>query len=436
VSGIELMTALRPPTRAVKDETTGGWVSAPNPGALHRPIEPAPPEAMPAHPVAQGWESGFLDEEAFQWRRDPDSLTDAECMLPHAVGLDINTAFLAAAARLTVGLSEPEHVTAPVFDKKIPGSWLVDLSHIDIDPRLPNPFTPRGIRPEGPAWYATPTVAYAVELGAHVRPIEAYLRRETGAYLDPWHDRLKDAYVATMADAGIPMGKDADETVFLAAMALHTILRSGSDKDLAAVREQLAAAGREDVAGLDDGELTAALRRHQQIGMVLSAVKGTVKGGIGKLKENPQGRHHRDGERWPALERPTWRPDIRAAVISKARVNMHRKMANVARASGAVLPPQETGGVFTVRFAPDALMPLGVLSDCVVYPSKGPSPLDCLPLSDDGHVRPGTFRIGGTPGLAKVEGVQDMYWAVDLLERGLNPARHIKGGDAVLDEGE
>jgi hypothetical protein len=28
-----------------------------------------------------------------------------------------------------------------------------------------------------------------------VEPIEAYLRRETGAYLDPCHDRLKTAYV-------------------------------------------------------------------------------------------------------------------------------------------------------------------------------------------------------------------------------------------------
>lgn len=29
-----------------------------------------------------------------------------------------------------------------------------------------------------------------------------------------------------------------------------------------------------------------------------------------------------------------------------------------------------------------------------------------------------------------------MLWAVDLMEKGLNPARHIEGGDAVLDEGE
>ncbi|MDQ0904744.1 hypothetical protein [Streptomyces canus] len=33
-------------------------------------------------------------------------------------------------------------------------------------------------------------------------------------------------------------------------------------------------------------------------------------------------------------------------------------------------------------------------------------------------------------------GFTAMAWAVDLMEQGHNPARHIKGGDAVLDEGE
>lgn len=28
-----------------------------------------------------------------------------------------------------------------------------------------------------------------------------------------------------------------------------------------------------------------------------------------------------------------------------------------------------------------------------------------------------------------------MLWTVDVMEKGLNPARHIRGGDAVLDEG-
>lgn len=378
VSGLELMTALRPPTRAVRDTTTGGWVSGHNPGSLgSTPVDPAPPEARPEHPVAQGWTGGFLDEEAYQWVRDIDLLTGGEAALPYAVGLDINTAFLAAAARLTVGLSAPEHVTAPAFDPKVPGCWLVDLSPIDLDPRLPSPFTPSGERPTGPAWYETRTVAYAQELGYNVAPLEAYLRYETGAFLDPWHDRLKSAYVDTMADLGVTA--DLDAPAFLAAMEQH----KDADPAMAAV---------------------------------LAAVKATVKGGVGKLREGPQGKGYRDGERWPALERPTWRPDIRAAVISKARVNMHRKMANMVKATG--------------------MYPLAVLSDCVVYPSKGPSPLDFLPYSTSGKPLPGVFRLGPTPGAAKLEGVQSMAWAVDLMERGYNPARHIKGGDAVLDDGE
>ncbi|GAA2280830.1 helix-turn-helix transcriptional regulator [Streptomyces hawaiiensis] len=380
VSGLELMTALRPPTRAVRDEATGNWVPGHNPGSLGtQPVDPAPPEATPEHPVVvdSGWSGGFLDEEAYQWVREVDLLSDEECHLPYAVGLDLNTAFLAAAARLTVGLSGPEHFVGPQFNPKIPGSWLVDLSHVELDPRLPSPFTPSGERPSGPAWYQTHTVAYAQELGYNVRPLEAYLRRSTGAYLDPWHDRLKSAYVDTLADLGVT--RDLDDRQFLAAMERH----KDNDPALAAV---------------------------------LAAIKATVKGGIGKLRERPQGRHYKQGERWPALERPTWRPDIRAAVISKARVNMHRKLLNMAKLTG--------------RY------PLAVLSDCVVYPSPGPSPLDFLPYAASGKSQPGAFRLGPTPGLAKPEGVQEMLWAVDLMEKGLNPARHVKGGDAVLDDGE
>ncbi|WP_329094647.1 telomere-associated protein Tap [Streptomyces sp. NBC_01439] len=378
VSGLELMTALRPPTRAVQEN--GTWVSGHNPGSLGTdPMDPAPPEAIAEHPVVvrSGWNAGFLNEEAYQWVRDPALLSDEECLLPYAVGLDLNTAFLAAAARLTVGLSAPDHFHGPVFNKKIPGSWLADLSHVDLDPRLPSPFTPDGTRPTGPAWYQTHTLAYAQELGHDVQPIEAYLRRETGAYLDPWHDRLKTAYMDTLADLGV-------------------------------------------TADLTDAEFLAAMEHHKQadpgMAAVLAAIKATVKGGIGKLRERPQGRTYRDGEPWPAMQRPTWRPDIRAAVISKARVNMHRKLTNMVKLTG--------------------LFPLAVLSDCVVYPSPGASPLDFLPYAASGKPLMGGFRLGPTPGLAKLEGVQGMGWAVDLMEKGLNPARHIKGGDAVLDDGE
>ncbi len=115
-----------------------------------------------------------------------------------------------------------------------------------MDPRLPSPFTPDGTRPTGPAWYQTHTVAYAQELGYNVQPIEAYLRRETGAYLDPWHDRLKSAYVDTLADLGVT--RDLDDRAFLAAMEQHKQV----DPALAAV---------------------------------LAAIKATVKGGVGKLRD-------------------------------------------------------------------------------------------------------------------------------------------------------
>lgn len=265
-SGLELMSALRPPTRPERDQD-GSWVSAPNPGALTAVLDPAPPEAPAEHPVAQDWKAaggGFLDEEAYQWVRPMETLTDEECLLPWAVGIDINTAFLAAANRLTVGLDAPVHRSRPVFDKKIPGAWRVDLSHVAVDPRLPSPFTPSGEQPAGPAWYATPTVAYAVELGAEVRPLEAFLRFDTGAYLDPWHDRLREAYLATMADLGVPSGKDVGEQEFLAAMEHHKQADPG-------------------------------------MAMVLSAIKSTVKNGIGKLRERPQGRRYVEesgGPRW------------------------------------------------------------------------------------------------------------------------------------------
>ncbi|MEE1782675.1 helix-turn-helix transcriptional regulator [Streptomyces sp. SP17BM10] len=410
--GLELMTALRPPTRAVRDEATGGWVSGPNPGALTEVVEAAPPEVPPEHPAAQDWDGGFLDEESYQWIRPVETLSEAEMIEPFAVGIDINTAYLAAAARLSVGLSGPVHIQRPTFDKKAPGSWFVDLSGIPTDPRLPSPFTPTGKPPTGPAWYATPTVAYAVELGYDVQPIEAYLREKAGAYLDPWHDRLREAYVTTMAEAGIPVEKDADERQFLAAMTAHRLLKSAG-ADLDALRQALAAEGLGHLAAMGDDQLAAAAWRHHQIAMVLSAVKSTVKFGIGKLRERPQGVSYKKGEPWPALERETWRPDIRAAVIAKARVNMHRKMANVAKANG--------------RY------PLGVNNDCVVYASPGACPLDFLPLTGSGKgVLPGTFRLGATPGLAKVEGVQQMLTVVDWLERDqpVNPARHIKGYDS------
>ncbi|WP_069770994.1 helix-turn-helix transcriptional regulator [Streptomyces sp. LUP30] len=403
VTGLQLMTALSPPTRASEPDADGRRHREHRPGSLGtEPVDPAPCEATDGHPVLAHLPRFHvrgpgerLFEEAYDWARD---LTDAECMQRYLVGLDVNLAFGAAANGAVVGLaSPPVHVTRPVFDAAVPGAWLVDLSHVDLSrvkigkqwrdldaALLPSPFTPTGERPTGPAWYATPTVVYAVELGYDVAPLEAWVRRESGRFLDGWYKRLRDAYVATMADLGVTEKLSPHQ--FLEAM---------------------------------DGYKS----RDPELGIVVDAVKMTVKGGIGKLQEKARGGGWKPGQAWPALARPTWRPDIRATVISRARVNMHRKMLNLAAATG--------------RY------PVAVLSDCAVYAADGPSPLGVLPYGADGKTVPGSFRLGVSPGMVKHEGTQSVLWGADILEQlaadghVANLARYIKTGEVTAkDTGE
>ncbi|MFG3155485.1 telomere-associated protein Tap [Streptomyces sp. NPDC048219] len=390
VTGLELMTALHPATRASEPDAHGRRHAEHNPGSLGKdPVDCAPCEAPDGHPLlkdlprfAVRGPAEKLFEEAYDWARP---LTDAECLRRNLVGIDVNMAFAAGANGLTVGLGAPTHVRNPAFDPKLPGSWLVDLSHVDLSrvkagkewveldaSLLPSPFTPQGERPQGPAWYATPTVAYAVELGYEVRPLEAWVRHENGRYLDGWYHRLRDAYLATMADLGVHA--DLAPADFLTAM-------------------------------------DACRSRDPELAIVVSAIKATVKGGLGKLRERPRGEGWRPGEPWRALARPTWRPDIRAAVISRTRTNLHRKIVKHA--------------AFTGQY------PVAVLSDCVVYAADGPSPLDFLPHRE-GRPLPGGFRLGVNPGLVKWEGTQSVLWGEGLRERfdapDLNLARYIKDG--------
>ncbi|MBH1937856.1 helix-turn-helix domain-containing protein [Streptomyces sp. AV19] len=400
VTGLELMTALHPATRASEPDADGKRHSEHNPGSLGKdPVDCAPCEAPDGHPVLKDLPrfhvrgpAEKLFEEAFDWARP---MTDAECTLRHLVGIDVNMAFAAGANGLVVGLGAPTHVKAPVFDPKLPGSWLVDLSHVDLSRvkvgkdkwveldagLLPSPFTPKGDRPDGPAWYATPTVAYAQELGFDVAPIEAYVRHDNGRYLDGWYNRLRDAYLATMADLGVDADLSPED--FLAAM---------------------------------DGYK----ERDPELAIVVSAIKATVKGGLGKLRERPRGEGWRPGEPWRALSRPTWRPDIRAAVISRTRINLHRKIVKHAALTGQY--------------------PVAILSDCVVYAADGPSPLDFLPYRD-GKPLPGGFKLGINPGLVKHEGTQTVLWGEGVRDQfkapELNLARYIKDGTVTdVDNGE
>ncbi|MFJ4799136.1 telomere-associated protein Tap [Kitasatospora purpeofusca] len=370
VSGLELVTALRPPTRAVRTEA--GWTSGAVEGSRPKDaFDPAPPEVLDVHPLAQGRESGGeLVTEAWDWHRE---LADTEKRSAWAVGLDVNMAFLAAAGRLTLPLGPPVHVVNPVFDPKIPGSWLADLSGLDTNPLLPSPFTADGERPTGPAWYSTVKLAYAVELGARVQPVEAYLRYEHGPYLDPWHKHLRAAYLDTMAALGVPLTlADTDPLAFLNAMAA---LKQGDPAELA----------------------------------VLTAIKQTAKGTIGKMRERPRGHGYKPGERWAALERSTWDPLMRALVIDTATVNLHRKLRKMAGDTG--------------------LHCFAVLSDCAVFASPGPGALDILTKADGTLTT--SLRLGVSPGMVKFEGSRPMTEIAELIADDTNPARHIKTGGIV-----
>ncbi|OKJ87536.1 hypothetical protein AMK33_38170 [Streptomyces sp. CB02400] len=120
------------------------------------------------------------------------------------------------------------------------------------------------------------------------------------------------------------------------------------------------------------------------------------------------------------MSRPTRRPNIRAAVISRTRTNLHRKIVKHA--------------AFTEQY------PIAILSDCVAYAANGESPLGFLPYRD-GKPLPGGFKLGVNPGLAKHEGTQRVLWGEEGRERFDAPefdlARYIKDGTVTdVDDGE
>lgn len=137
MTGPTLMTALHPATRASEPDADGKRHSEHNPGSLGKdPVDCAPCEAPDGHPLLKDLQrfhvrgpAEKLFEEAYDWARP---LTDDECLRRNLVGVDVNVDL----SRVKVGKEwvEPD------------GSM------------LPSPFTPKGERPEGPAWYATPTL--------------------------------------------------------------------------------------------------------------------------------------------------------------------------------------------------------------------------------------------------------------------------------------
>ncbi|WP_156724756.1 telomere-associated protein Tap [Streptomyces apocyni] len=375
--GSDLMTELRPPKQWATQARSGRRVLEPAArGALTAAYDPAPPEAPADHPVAGRDRNpdDVLREEAYNWYRQP-ARWERETYR-HVVALAVNFAFTNAAGKLKIGYGPPgplEH--QPTFDPSVPGTWYADLSGIPTDSRLPSPFTASGQPPTGPTWYTTPTLAYAQQLasqaGLTIKPIKAYLRHgNAGTYLEPWNKRLREAYWQVLRRLRI--APDATGSVFL-----HACEQAEVEGD-------------------------------QLDWILLSAIKATADGGIDRLHEDPIDRDREPHERWPALNRVTWRPDIRAAIIATARTELHRKMTSMANAG---------------RY------PVAVLSDRIVYPTTRPTPLDILP---DERPVPGSFTLSPRFGHVTLEGTHTMDWAHTLLARHINPAAGIKDPDAHL----
>ena len=217
VTGLELMTALRPPTRAVQDPATGKLgVRATTPARWARSRwTRRRREAPDGHPLVadlprfhQRGPAEELYEEAYDWARP---LTDEECTLPLRWSASTSTWPSPPAANRPDRrpVAPPTTSTRPAFDPKLPGSWLVDLSHVEPATPAPahRPFTPNGEPPRrarpGTRRPPSPTPWSSATTSPRSRRTCA---TRHGRYLDAWYNRLRDAYVATMADLGVTAG--------------------------------------------------------------------------------------------------------------------------------------------------------------------------------------------------------------------------------------
>lgn len=420
-TSLELMRQTRPRTRpwnyakpGEKPDVRPAWVK----GALHAAVDAAPCEVPPEHPLAKGRDNNdpaqVMAEEALQWWRKP---TQAERRLPYVVTVDVSCAFGAGANKTRVGLCAPYHLQQLAFDPKLPGSWLADLSKAPVPRGLPSPFTKDGKPPTGPSWYETHTIGYAIELGFQAGLMEAYVRPSAeqaaalgiephppklidvdedgnskyppvppfgnGEYLTLWYNDLRDGLLATYARLGVPEKQKGEDPAVYAERFLAAMAR------------------------LEDKKFR---QEHAMDLVVLKAIKGMFKTGVGKFRERDHRTKSRSREAnspWQALSRPEWRPDIRAAVIARSRVNLYRKIAATMESTGAV--------------------PLAIRTDSVTYASGTQDVLGLV-----GHK--GGFTLGPNPGHVKAEPVHTMDWYMGWADQDINPAGKIKSLDKDGDE--
>ncbi|MFD4659817.1 hypothetical protein ACFWP2_29790 [Kitasatospora sp. NPDC058444] len=371
-TGMGLLEAVRPREEWVKDAATGEWSAHPREGALPKGDFCVPPAAGARHPLTRTLLSAggtVCEEEDYKWwARD---LTEQETGRRWAVAVDVCASYLSVTDSLRLPSGPLEQAQNPDWNGgKTAGLWWCDFTTTEVDELLPHPATFHGRPPTGPGWYATPTVAYmAATYGFDPATItEAYLSTHTVPLLKEWTGHLRAGYKRTYADLGLVDGQSPTE--FLAAYAAHK--NAGDDP---ARNDALALTG---------------------------LYKNIYKGGIGKWADSAR---HLDDEQWLEKVAATWsyRPEIRFHIIAAARIAAHRRLRKTLRLTGRA--------------------PFAINVDSYLYATDAPSPLELLPVKDDGTPVPGALRLGIAPGSHKHEASIPLQAAIEAMGRREHPSR-------------
>ncbi|GAA1184133.1 hypothetical protein F4556_007566 [Kitasatospora gansuensis] len=367
-----LLDAVRPREEWGKDTATGEWSSHSREGALPKGDLCVPPAAGARHHLTRELlsEGGTVcEEEDYKWWAR--ELTPEETGRQWAVAVDVCASYLSVTDSLRLPSGPLEPARNPDWnDGKTAGLWWCDYTTTPVDELLPHPATFHGRPPTGPGWYATPTVAYmATTYGFDSATItDALLSTHTVPLLKEWTGRIRAGYKRTYADLGLTDGQSPTE--FLTAYAVH--------KDVG-----------------DDPVRADAL-------VLAGLYKSIYKGGIGKWSDSAR---HLDDQTWQTKVAATWsyRPEIRFTIISAARIAAHRRLRKTLQLTGRA--------------------PFAVNVDSYLYAADTPTPLELLPLKDDGTPVPGALRLGIAPGSHKHEASIPLPAVLEVMGRREHPSK-------------
>lgn len=350
--GHQLMSDLRPaPHRHTTMRTRAASGVR---GALTQVVDPAPCEAPSGHQLAAGRAAqDTIADTDIHWWRPP---TADEAARPYVVCLAVNLLHLAGCNAIRVANGPAHHVSYPAFDRKMPGSWLVDLSSEPHHPLMPPPFAGNG-----PAWHTTPALAYAAIRQAQPQPVEGWLRPALAVpYLDPWYRRIRLARLAVLERLGITEHMDTPDLL----AALHNLPHA------------------------DPGQRA-----------LLHAIHATAEDAFTALAQPPTQPDQMALTAWPTPDKPTWRPDLLAAVHANARANLHRKLGLSAR---------------------DGYFPLAIAGDHALFATHTPHLSEITDQPNSG------FTIGIAPGHVRPVATHPMHWLKDRVAEGVNAAQALK----------